>query len=188
MKNKYPGSFFILVISLIILMVGFSIVNSVTNSIDGTNDINNATVGSTNTFYSIAPGMVILCFLVLIIGFASWYVSSDERYQITNKHISNIVAFLNTTTHYFAYGLFAYAIFGTAAVCMYLAYRLSLVAGETGIGIEIGKWLLIIVVLYFVTAGIGYLFKRYIWNKYQDRKAEAKRISLFKELPGANND
>lgn len=182
------GHLGILITAIIVLLVSFFVFSSVVDSIDGTNDINNCTASTTSTVYGIVPGFIMIGAIVAIVGFISFYVSSPYTFQITNKKIKKILSFLNTTTIYFAYGLFCYAIFGTVAVSIYLAYRLTLVAGETGVGIEIGKWILIIVVFYFATAGVGYLFKRFIWNKYKERKAEVEVKENMKMLPGAYHD
>ena len=183
-----PATIGIVLVAILILVVGFVSITSVVDSIDGTNAMNNCTAATTNTVYGIVPMLILVGGMVLVVGLISWYVSTPYRYQITNKRIKKLISFLNTTTVYFAYGLLSYAIFGTVAVCLYLAYRLTLVAGETGVGIEIGKWILIIVAFYFATAGIGYLFKRFIWNKYQKRKEELKMVENMKELPGGIND
>lgn len=173
----------ILVSAIMILGVGYMIINTVVDSIDGTSAQNNVTAMNTNTVYGIVPLFLLLGAFVLIIGLSVWYVSTPERYFTANKHIEKIIKFLSTTITYFAYGLFCYAIFGTVAVLLYLSYRLLLFAGETGAGIEIGKWIAVIIGFYFLTAGVGYVFKRYFWDKYKERKLEKQCKENLEDLP-----
>ena len=183
MEMKAKGSFFVLVIALVILVVGFFTINTTLNSIDGTSYQNNITANNTNTVYGIVPVLIMMGGVIGVISILLWYVSSPHRYYTTNIYITKIISFLDITTYYFAYGLLCYAIFGTIAVLFYIAYRLILVSGETGVGFEIGKWIAVLLGFYFLTAGAGYLFKRYFWNKLQERRKEKEYIKNLDDLP-----
>jgi len=185
MENNRSGAFLLLIVCAVILTIGYFAFNFASSSIDGTSASNNVTAGVTNTVSSIIPMLLIVVAFVIIVGLISWSVSSTKRYQIVNKRVEKILAFLDTTTIYFGYGLLAYAIFGTIGLSLYLIYRLTIVAGETGVGFAIGKILLIIIVVFFGTAGVGYLFKKYIWDKWKERKAEKERLIVINDLPKA---
>jgi len=183
MKTKAKGSFGVLLVAIIILLVGSVVINTTVNNIDGTSYQNNVTASNTATVYSVVPMLLVMGGVIAVIAVMMWYISTPERFFITNKKIQKIISFLDVTTYYFAYGLLCYAIFGTIATLFYLSYRLLLTAGETGVGIEIGKWIAIIIGFYFLTAGAGYLFKRFFWNKYQERKKEKSYIKNLNDLP-----
>jgi len=159
------GSFFMLISSVIILLLGYFAFGAVTSSISETNSYNNATISSVNTVTGIVPLILIVMSIMVILVLVRWYVDTEENYNKGNKIISKILTFLDKTTFYFAFGLFSYAIFGTIAVSIYLLFRLSVIAGESGVGFEIGKWIVIAISFYFGTALIGYLFHKYIWFK-----------------------
>ena len=189
MENKARGSFIALVLIIAILGMAYFTFGSVSDSIDGTSAANNVTAGYTNTVSGIIPVAIMLVAIALAVGFIAWYVRSAENYQKANNKIQKLLDFLDMSVYYFAYGCLAYVIFGTVAFSVYLVYRLTVVAGETGAGIALGKIALIAVVVFFGTAGIGYLFKKYIWDKWQERKAEKQRLQLInEELPGVNID
>lgn len=181
--ENHKGNFLMLIISVTLLLIGYVVFTSIVGQIDGTNDYNNATASNVSTVYGFVPMLVMVISIIFAVGLVSWYVSTPERYSMTNKYIVKLLEFLDKTTHYFAFGIFAYATFGSIAVATYLIYRLSMYAGETGVGIDILKWVGIIVLFYFGTAFIGYLFKKYFWNKYKKRKEERERLSIIEELP-----
>lgn len=180
---KAKGSFILLITALLILGVGYATINITSNAIDGTNDKINATVSNTNTVYSIVPSILIVIAIMAVIPIVIWYVSSTERYQKGHRTIIRILKFLDTTTYYFAFGLISYAIFGSIAGLVYLLYNVALYAGETGVGIDIAKWISIGILFFFGTALIGYLFKKYIWNKWMKRRKEMEYKRNMEELP-----
>jgi len=180
MRGKGKGSFALLVTALIILLVAYGIFMSITHSIDGTNSYNNLTASTTNTVYGIVPLFLVIGAIVAFIGMCSFYTSNGERFRRINARFRWILDFLDAATYYFAYGLFAYAIFGTVGGGAYLSYRIFTMPGAGGVSLEVGKWILIILAFFFTTAIVGYLFERYPWRKWKERKRESQAI---KELP-----
>jgi hypothetical protein len=188
METKAKGSFFLLVIAITVIAIGYLTIGVTVNSIDGTSAPNNLTAENVDTFYSVTGPIAVLIPVIIIISMLLWYISSPERYQTTNKKLEKILTFLDITTYYFAFGLMCYAIVGTISVALYVLFRLSMYAGETGAGPEIGKWILILIGFYLGTAGVGYLFKKYAWDKYQKRKQEKEYVENIQSLPGVTND
>jgi len=184
MEKKGRGSFLILITVIVILLIGWFVLTTVNSQIDGQNDYYNTTASTSNTVFSIVNVVVLIGAVIVAISLASYYVSTPERYKKGNKYISKILEFLDATTYYFGYGLLAIDCIGIPSVLLYLAYRLAVYSSETGVGIEIGKWALIIIVSYFGIAGLGYLFKKKIWDKWKKRKEETKFKNNMKYLPG----
>jgi len=187
MENKAKGSFLVLVVAIAILSVGYFVLTTVNSSIDGQNDYYNATASTSNTVFSIVNVVVLIGAVIACIGLVSYYVSTPERYKSTNKHIIKILEFLDVTTYYFAYGLLAIVCIGVPSILIYLAYRLVSYSAETGVGVDIGKWVVIVIGLYFGIAALGYLFKKKIWDKWRKRKLETKEAEYktnLKYLPG----
>jgi len=187
MKNRAKGSFLILMIVFIIFSMGWFVLNTVNSQIDGQNDYMNTTAYTSNTVFSIVNVVMVVGAIVVCVGLASWYVSTPERYKKGNKYVRMLIDFLDTTTYYFAYGLLAIVCIGIPTILIYLAYRLAVYSAETGVGLEIGKWAIVIIVLYFGIAGLGYLFKRKIWDKWKKRRSESEEKEYkdnFKYLPG----
>ena len=178
------GSFIFLIVAVSILIIGHFAFGTVSNSIPQTNTYNNNTVSTVGTVTGLIPMLIMIIAVMFVIGFVTWYVSSPTNFAKGHKYLFKVLYFLDKTTYYFAFGLFAYAIFGSIAVATYLLIRLSTIAGKSGLGFEIGKWILIIISFYFGTAVIGYLFHKYIWKKYKQRKEEIEALSNIKELPG----
>lgn len=182
--EKAKGSFGLMMTAIIILALAFGVFTSISSSIDGTNDYNNVTASSTNTVYGIVPLVLVIGAVVLSVAFINWYVSSTTNYRKVNKTIDKILTFLDTSTYYFGFGLFAYAIFGTVAFGIYLSYRMLTIPGAGDVSFEIGKWILIIITFFFATAGIGYLFEKKLWSRWRKRKEEQKHYETMQELPG----
>jgi len=184
MNKNAKGSFIMLVIALVVIGVGYLVVNTA-NTIDGTSPANNLAVSNINTVYSIYPAMLMVIAVVIVLGIIGYYVSTPTRYLKTHKFLAKIFEFLDTTTYYFAFGLMFFAICGVIAISVYLLLTVITFAGESGAGIEIGKWIAICVAGYFGIAGVGYLFKRFLWDKWKNTKAQALYQENMKELPGA---
>jgi len=190
MESKGKGSFLMLVVALVILGVGYLVLNTTTGSIDGQNDYYNVTASTSNTVFNITGFVLVICSFIAIVGLSFYYVSTPERYKKSNKRIYKILIFLDTTTYYFAFGILAIVCIGIPSILIYVAYRLISYSAETGVGTEIGKWVLVAIVAYFGVAGLGYLFKKYLWDKWQKRKKEAKEDEYkenLKCLPGIFN-
>ena len=185
MKQNVKGSFLMLVIALVIIGIGYLVFFSVSDSIDGTSSANNLACDNVASFYSIYPPIIMVIAIVIILGFISYYISTPTRYLKTHKYLSKIVEFLDATTYYFAFGLLFFAICGVVAVAVYLLLTVISFAGESGAGIEIGKWALILIGAYFGIAGVGYLFKKFIWDKWKKTKEKAEYLKNMEELPGA---
>jgi len=181
MKKK--GSFMLLFIALLVLGVGYLVFSTTINAIDGTSPQMNATCSNAGTIYSVYPPILMLIAIVAVFSIITWYISTPDRYLSTHKFLAKIVKFLDTTTYYFAFGLAFLAICAVTVVAVYFLYSLVTFAGESGIGLEVGKWALLIVGAYFGIAGVGYLFKKFIWDKYKKTKEEARYKLTMKELP-----
>ena len=178
--TNHKGSFTLLIVVLIILGISYLVLSVITGQIDGTSNANNATASNMATATNMIPPIIILVSIILGLAFFSYYVSNIQRYQIINARLNRLIDFLDLTTYYFAYGLLAFAIFGSIGLSTYLLYRLTLIPGAAGASSELGKYILLIIVAYFVIAGIGYLFKKKLWDKYKARKAEKEN---WDELP-----
>jgi len=76
-----------------------------------------------------------------------------------------------------------FAICGVVALAVYVLMTVVSYAGESGVGIEIGKWIVICIVGYFGIAGVGYLFKKFVWDKYKKTKQLAQYKQAMEELP-----
>ena len=179
------GSFILLIVAASILLLGSFAFNVIKNEIPQTNSYNNCTVDSVGTVTGLVPMIIMIIAVMIAVGLVTWYVSTPTNYIKGHKYLEKALLFLDKTTFYFAFGIFSYAIFGSIAVATYLLFRVSTIAGETGIGLEIGKWIIIIISFYFATAVIGYLFHKYIWEKYKKRKEERELLSNMNEIPGA---
>ena len=185
MNPNARGSFLMLVIALVVICVGYLALNVTVNSIDGTSAANNLAAVNSNTVFSIYPPLLMIIGIVAFFVIVSYYISSPNRYLKTHKFLAKIFEFLDATTYYFAFGLMFFAICSVIGVAIYLLITALSVAGESGAGIEIGKWILIAVAFYFGTAGVGYLFKKSIWDKWKKTKTQALYQENMKELPGA---
>ena len=188
MTNNNTHAFAMLVTAIIILCLAYGAFIGVTSSIDGTNDHNNVTASSTSTAYSIVPIVVVIATILALVSSINFYVSSAERFQKINKKFSAVINFLNTTTTYFAFGLLAYAIFGTIAFGLYLSYRMLTAPGAGEASFTIIKYIATLIIFFFVTAGVGYIFKNKLWDKYKKRKEEQEHYKTQQELPGVSHD
>jgi len=178
--TNHKGSFILLITVLIILGLSYLVFSLITGQIDGTSNVNNATAANMATATNIIPLVIVMVSIILGLALFSYYVSNIQRYQIINIRIRKILDFLDTTTYYFGYGLLAFAIFGSIGLSTYLLYRLTLIPGVAGTSGEIGKYILLLIVAYFAITGIGYVFKKKLWDKYKARKAEKEN---WDEIP-----
>ena len=60
MKNA-KGSFLMLVIALVIIGIGYVVINAGTSAIDGTTPSNNLACNTINTAYSVYPPIIMHC-------------------------------------------------------------------------------------------------------------------------------
>ncbi len=172
------GVKFVAFISILIaIFLGYSILNYSLDSIDGTSAMNNCTVDvvSSNTVYGIVPMLLMIGAVIVVVGIIIWYIGSYEHYVKTHNVLDKYLHFLDKMVDYFFYGLFAYAIFGSVALAVYLMYRATLIPGSSEVTFEIAKYIIYGIIFFVGTAGVGYLFEKYIWSKYQKRKEQYER-------------
>ena len=182
--NNAKGSFLMLFIALVVIGVGYLVFVTTVDSIDGTSSANNLACDNAATAFSVFPPLLFVIAIVAIFGIIGFYISTPTRYLKTHKFLGKIFDFLDMTTYYFAFGLMFFAICGVIAISLYLLLAVINFAGDSGAGIEIGKWILICVGGYFGIAGVGYLFKKFIWDRWKRTKEKAEYIKNMKELPG----
>ena len=66
---------------------------------------------------------------------------------------------------------------------LYFLYNFTVVEGNTEPIIDITKWLLVLIVAYFGIAGIGWISKKYFYNKLALRLKERKYGENLNDLP-----
>jgi hypothetical protein len=186
--EKHKGLAIILVIAIVILGFGFVAFQTFSNLAIGPHSsvAMNTTAVSGNTIFNIAGIIVVVGAIMTIVGLAYYYVSTPERY----KKPSKLISFLDTTTYYFGWGLLSFVIFAIPGYLMYLLWQYTVTEGNTGSFIEVMKWIAIIVVAYFLLAGLGYLIKKKIvdnWRARRQEKHQEEYKDNMKELPTGGN-
>jgi len=183
MEHKGKGSTTIIILAIVVFVVGYLTFTTFTGNMSESSASNlSSTVDATNTVFNIGGMVLVIGAMMAIIGIAYYYVSTPERYRKHNRRIQKLLAFLDTSTYYFGYGLLGIVIIAIPSVLIYFMFNYVVVEGEGGSLLEVFKWIGIIVGIYFGIAGIGYVFKNKLWDKWQQRRKE-NRYDMS-DLPG----
>lgn len=187
MSNSGSG-ITLLVTAIIILVAGFVTFTTISNSVSGpqSSASMNCTMDSGATFFNIIGLVVMIGSILVVMVVISYYVSTPQRYKKHSARIEKIIKFLQASTQYFGYGLLCISICAVPAFLTWFLFQYTVVEGNAGSLLEVLKWVGILVGLYFGIAGIGYLFKKKIVDKWRKRKEENKTYDL-NELPGSVN-
>jgi len=183
MENKHKGLSTVLIVAVVILGVGYISFKTFTNSAIGpySSTVMNTTANTGSAVFNIVEIVFIIGAIMAVIGLAYYYVSTPERY----KKPSKLIAFFNTTTYYFGWGLLTFVICAVPAYLMYLLWQYTVTEGNTGSFIEVMKWAAIMIGAYFLLAGLGYVIKKKIVDNWRARRKE--RESLGGNKNGISN-
>ena len=141
----------------------------------------NCSVAAGGTVFNIGGLVLIIGAMVAIIGLLMRWVSTPERFKEPGK----IYKFLATSFMYFGYGLLSIVIVGIPSYLVWLSYSYIVVDGHTGAFLGVLKIVGMLVGAYLGIAGIGWLSKRYFYDKLSERLKERDYEKNMKELPGA---
>lgn len=140
----------------------------------------NATSDTSSSVFNIFGIVLVIGAIMGIISILSYFVSTPERYRKPHK----IFDFLIKTTEYFAWGLLSLVIFAVPTFLIWFMYQYTVVEGNTGSLVEVGKWVAIMIALYFGIVLLGYAMKKKIFNKWIERRKEVRYEKNIDELPG----
>ena len=182
MKDKTKGLAIVFFVVLVILAIGWVSFNTFTNSISGptTSAEMNATTSAGNTVFNIGGIILVIASIFVIISVVYYRVSTPERY----KKFSKIIAFFDVSTYYFGWGLVSFVAVAIPGYLIWLLYQYSVVEGNTGSLIEVVKWILVIVCIYFGLSGFGYLTKTRIADNWRKRREETEYKNNLDNIPG----
>lgn len=183
MNHRGKGSTLVIITAIIIFGVGYLTFQTFTNGLSDSSQNNLTTsIDATSTVFNIGGIVLMIGAMLAIIGIVYYYVSTPERYRKYNSKLRKIIQFLDTSTYYFGYGLLCLVILAIPSVLTWFLYQFVVIEGEGGSLLEVLKWIGLIVVLYFGIAGVGYVFKRKLVDKWKKRREE-NRYDMS-ELPG----
>ena len=173
MENKHKGLSTMLIIAVIILGIGYVGFQTFTKGTlnPQSTQMMNTTANLGNSVFNIAGIIIVIVSIMIGIGAAYYYVSTPERY----KKPSKLIDFLNTTTYYFGWGLLSFVVCAIPSYLMYLLWQYTTTEGNVGSFIEVLKWIGIIVIVYFLLAGFGYVIKKKIVDNWRKRRAESQK-------------
>lgn len=135
-----------------------------------TNSVSSLTLSETPSWFSVVILVGLATFIVLILGIA---ISSVARY----KKARGIVGWIISTVPYFFLGIGG---LGALAVPSFILYYFINQAKE---GNTVPLWItLSIIGGYFIIVGIGYITKKYVWDRIQKYEEE-----YMKEHPDEEN-
>lgn len=140
----------------------------------------NATSDTSSSVFNVFGIVLVIGAIMGIISVLSYFVSTPQRYKKPGK----VFKFLITTTEYFAWGLLSLVIFAVPTFLIWFMYQYTVVEGNTGSLVEVGKWVGIIIASYIGIALLGYIMKKKIFNKWMERRKEVQYEKNIDELPG----
>jgi len=168
-----PNMILAVIICAIVVGMGWFTFNVVKDNISGptTSMQINATISTGNTVYGVTGIVLIAGAICIILGMLFFWVSTPERFKKPNKFIK----FLSDSLYYFGFGCIGLAIVTIPSYLIYLLFNYTVVEGNTGALIDIGKWVLIGIVAFFGIAGFGYIFKKKFVDKLSKRLEETEK-------------
>jgi len=171
MRNR-SGLFVMMIGVLLIFGVGYIVFNSFVGDVSGpsSSPAMNVSMDAGNTIFNIGGIFLVVIVLVAVVGLVYYRVSTPERY----KKFSKIIEFFDTTTYYFGWGLLSFLAIVIPGYLLWLLFQYTIVEGRTGALTEVGKWVLIGILMYFVLAGLGYVVKKKIVDNWRARRKERK--------------
>lgn len=180
MIEKVPVATIVAVI--IMFVVGIVAFNSVTDTISGPQlSANmNCTMSTGNTVFNVIGIVLIIGVVMSIIGLLFYWVSTPQRY----KKPSRFLQFIITSTVYFGYGLMSLVIIVVPGYFIWFLWNFTVVEGNVGPFVDVLKIIVIFIAGYFGIAGLGYVFKKYFFDKWIERRKEKEYLETIKELPG----
>ena len=184
-KEKIKAALIAVIIAFCVVSVGWGILSYVIGSIGNSgvseSGISNTTSGG-NSVRNIGGMFVIIIVAVAILLTLGYFASSVERYKTLGKAVD----FLITSAYYFAYGLLAIAVVAIPSYLVYLLYNYMVLDGHAIDIIPTLQLTGIIIIAFFVIAGIGYIFKKKIIDKFMKIKQEIEYEENIEELPKVN--
>lgn len=174
----------LLIIGVIaVVCLGTVVWSNVSNSVSGpqASSMMNTSISTGDTMFNMVGVLLIIGACVSVLGMLIYSVSDTRRYQ----KLGNIYKFLASSLYYFGFGLLAVIIVVVPAFFVWFLWNYTVVEGNTGSFFEIGKWILIIIGIYFGIAALGYIFKKKFVDKYMERKKEIEYQKNMNDLPGA---
>lgn len=168
---------------VIVFAIGLVAFNVVVDSVSGpeASASMNVCTSSGSTVFNIGGMVLVIGAIMAIIGLLFYWVSTPERFKKPNK----IMQFLAQTTLYFGYGALSIVVLAIPGYLLWFLYNYTVVEGNTGGLFEVLKWAVTLVVGYFAVAGIGWISKRYFYDKLSERFKEKDYKDNVSELPGA---
>jgi len=158
---------------VLIAVLGIIAVNIVTTSFtDNTQYVaSNITTGTSLNSISNLLGMIlIIAASMFIIMFLMIWVSDANRFSKPFK----ILKLLLQSITYFFYGVAAIIIVAVPAYIIWVLWNYTAIEGNTGSFLEVLKWALIIAGAYLGICFLGWLSKRYFFDKLSKRLAERR--------------
>ena len=163
-----------------VCLIGWGVITVSINSIS-TGDITmsntTAAISNSGTMYNVLGIVAMMGAVLVIIGLLYYFASSQQRFNRLGK----ILEFLVNTASYFAYGLLAIVTVVVPSYLIYILYNYTVLDGHAGDVVPVLQWIGIIVIAFFSIAGLGYVFKKYIVDKYRkymgkETKKDIKRL------------
>lgn len=166
---------------ILMFVIGIVAFNAVTDTISGPQSSANmnCTMDAGNTVFNVIGIVLVIGVVMSIVGLVFYWVSTPQRYRKPSK----ILQFLATTTIYFGYGLMSLVIIIVPGYFIWFLWNFTVVEGNTGPFIDILKIVAILIAGYFGIAGLGYVFKKYFFDKWLERRKEKEYPETMKELP-----
>lgn len=170
-----------IIVIILIFAIGLVAFNAVVDSVSGpqASQNMNCTMSTGSTVYNVLGIVIIIAAVSIIVGLLLYWVSTPERYNKPNK----VLQFLSKTTLYFGYGALSLVIVAIPGYMIWFLYNFTVVEGNTGPFLEIFKWILVLVVAYFAIAGLGYISKKYFYDKLSERLKEKEYEENINDLP-----
>lgn len=171
---------------VLIFAIGIVAFNSVTDTISGPQSSANmnCTMNTGDTVFNVIGIVLVIGVVMSIIGLMFYWVSTPQRYGKPSK----ILQFLITSTVYFGYGLLSLVIIVVPGYFIWFLWNFTVVEGNVGPFVDVLKLAVIFVVGYFGIAGLGYVFKKYFFDKWFERRKEREYSETMKELPSVHKE
>lgn len=177
MKKKIIPLLVMFGLVILTVSIGYLVFNTIANAPGNTSSIN-ASLESTATVYNIIGPIIGVIVGIVFITILLYWVSNKERFSIPFK----AVEYFSEVLIYFGYGLASIVIFVVPAYLIILTSQFAIENSASTIPflITIGK----VVAIFFGVAGIGYLGKRFFFNKLENRLEEREYQKNASDLPG----
>ena len=177
--DNVPISSIILVI--IVFVIGILAFNTLNTSISGphASTTMNATMEAGSSVFNITGIILVMGVIMASCILLFYWVSTPQRYNKPTKFINFIIS----SAIYFSYGLLSIVIIAIPAYFTWFLWNYIMVEGNSEPFYNIIKLILICIVSYFAIAGVGYISKKYFFDKWALRRQEKEYQNNIEDLP-----